>query len=336
MSAAEPLLQAVASRRDRIDATRPIFIGAASRSGTTLLGAMLGVGPDVLTVPEAPFKDRLSDVGHPGDAGVHGDLAARHALQVLRDDWKFRLWDLDLPDDPPPGVRVAYADLLGHLVLRYGEGTGKPSPAAWVDHTPTNLQHAVSLAQRFPRSRFVHLVRDGRACTASWLPLDWGPNDPHEAAASWTRSIAFGLAAEQALGPSRVVRVRYEDLVRDPVDAMKVVCDGVDLPFDEAMLHRRDYRVSGYTADQHRAVARPPDPTRVDAWRQRLSRRDVEIFEAYTGDLLAALGYEPLVGFGARVRRKPEHLRDVVAGTARRLLVNRANQRLRRRRHGSG
>lgn len=325
------LQQEIERRRDRIDRIRPILIGAASRSGTTLLGAMLGVGPHALAVPEANFKHRLMVRQPPSPTTTD----AHHAMSVLASEWKFRMWRQPLPEPwPDPGTPVGYRDLLAWLALGYGERTGKPDPDVWVDHTPTNLKHGLSLARLLPDARFIHLIRDGRACMASWRPLDWGPNDPHEAAMYWTLSIAYGLAAEQALGCDRIVRVRYEDLLRDPEGQLRRICEVVDLPYDDAMLHQRDYEIVPYTAEQHAAVTSAPDPARIDAWRQRTATRDVEIFEALAGDVLEALGYTPDVGFGARIRRKDEHAVHALHGGLRRLVLDRVRRQVRRRTSG--
>ncbi len=37
----------------------PVFIGGCDRSGTTLLGAMLGATPNAVVTPESPFKIKI-------------------------------------------------------------------------------------------------------------------------------------------------------------------------------------------------------------------------------------------------------------------------------------
>lgn len=305
---------------------RPVFVGGCSRSGTTLLGAMLGVGADRLTVPEAEFKWQL--LAHLGTPGPDVDLAA--AAAFLRRDWKFRFWGCDLPT-PVAGSRAPYAGLVSAVVLRHGRRVGKPAPALWIDHTPGNIRCALTLARLFTDARFVNVVRDGRAVAASVLPLDWGPNDVIEAARHWATQIALGLAAEQALGGARVLTVRYEDLVAEPDVVLRRICAFIDTPFDPAMLGTREYRVPGYSVAQHGLVGSAPDRARVDGWRGTLSRRQVETFEDTSGELLAYLGYE--LDYGVLAHRLPplEHLRSSSVSVLRRWSVNRARRLLRRK-----
>ncbi len=310
-------------------ARRPIFVGGCARSGTTLLGAMLGVGPDRLTVPEAEFKWQL--LTRLGTLGPDVDLAA--AVAYLRRDWKFRLWGCDLPAGPAGSV--PYSALVSALVLRHGRRAGKPAPSLWIDHTPGNIRFALTLARLFPDARFVHVVRDGRAVAASVLPLDWGPNDVIEAARHWATQIALGLAAEQALGAARILTIRYEDLVAEPDVVLRRVCAFLDTPFDPAMTRTREYRVPDYSAGQHGLVAQAPDPARVDRWRCTLSRRQVETFEDISGELLAYLGYE--LDYGVLAHQLPplEHLRSSSVSMLRRWSVNRARRLLRRKLAGA-
>lgn len=312
----------VRQHEDRHGPVRPVFIGGCPRSGTTLLGAMLGVGPRLLTVPEAWFKMRL--LAHVDAAGL---VDTRTALDGLRRDDRFALWRVPLPSDDGVPRMVPARDLLTWLVLRFGARSDKPTPAVWVDHSPSNVRHALTLAQVFPEARFIHLVRDGRAVAASVLPLDWGPNRASEAASWWGTHVAMGLAAERRLGSERVRLVRFEDLVARPADVLEDVCDWLDVPFDARMLDRRDYHVSAYTVTQHDRVPQAPDPARIDAWRTDLAPRQVEDFEYVTWELSAYLGYELV--HGARARIAPRHVRlgEFVEDVARRGVLDRVRRR---------
>jgi hypothetical protein len=152
---------------------------------------MLGVGPNLLTIPEAWFKWRLFH--HCGEDGTSVDLG--RAIAFLQRDEKFRLWGIHLPSGGPEAGRgraVSYASLVTALALEYGRLHGKPGPALWIDHSPRNIWHGLSLLRRFPQAKFVHVIRDGRAVAASVMPLDWGPNTVSEAASYWATRIALG------------------------------------------------------------------------------------------------------------------------------------------------
>jgi hypothetical protein len=170
----------------------------------------------------------------------------------------------------------------------------------WVDHTPENINYAALLLELFPRSKIVHIIRDGRAVANSILPLDWGPNTIVKAAPWWKAVVREGLALEALLPGEQVLRVRYEDLVNEPEATVRGLCAGLELLYEPGMLRADGFRPPGYTASQHKMIGKRPDPSRATRWRTMLSPRQVEIFEAEAADLLVQTGY-PLV-YGARAQ----------------------------------
>jgi len=310
--------------------TRPIFVGGCSRSGTTLLAAMLGSSPDVVTVPEAEFKwDVLKD-----GTTFDGRVQLGSMVDFLSQDPKFAYWGVPLPSLMPAERRqlISLGSLLSLLAAAYARSVDKPAATVWVDHTPANIRHICTLADVCPDARFVHIVRDGRAVAASVMPLDFGPNTPAEAADYWSSQVAMGLAAADRLGDDRVATVRFEDLLQRPREALTALCGRLDLTFHENMIHQRDYRVQSYTAKQHALVSQPPDPRRAVAWRTALSSRQVEIFEARTGELLRYLDYPMEFGISARDLRKAEHIASATRSAVRRVATDRLRRYVRRRR----
>ncbi|HKC23927.1 MAG TPA: sulfotransferase, partial [Thermoanaerobaculia bacterium] len=109
-----------------------------------------------------------------------------------------------------------FAACLGHgfdrLFLSRSEGK------RWVDSSPENLLIADSLSLMFPRARFVHVVRDGRAVVrsmlASGLDEDWA-RDLRSACETWVHYVRAGLAFQTA-HRDRVLEVRSERLAAEP------------------------------------------------------------------------------------------------------------------------
>src|SRR3990172_6728243 len=65
-------------------------IGGCLRSGTTLLGSMLGAGPGCVPTPESPFKI------HPLAARLRGQRRqlTQADVQAVLDDWFLASWDI--------------------------------------------------------------------------------------------------------------------------------------------------------------------------------------------------------------------------------------------------
>ncbi len=182
-------------------------------------------------------------------------------------------------------VFAAYA--AAHGKARYG------------DKTPGYVTGIGLLAEAFPESRFVHIIRDGRDVALGYLDRDeWGPSTLPDAAFYWASRVERGRAAGRALGASRYTESRYEDLVDDPEAVTRRLCGFLDLEFEEGMLrfHERGAAFIASTKDPQAfgGLSRPITPGMRD-WRTEMAADDVLRFEAIAGDLLEELGY-PLTG----------------------------------------
>jgi len=270
-----------------------IFIGGCPRSGTTMLGSMLGGGEDCVVTPESHFKQTvLLAYGASWQVAVSSDWLYCN----LKNNFRFKIWHTALPnrDKLPDLLRpLEYGWFVNLLVDEYAKKHGVTSWKTWVDHTPQNIQNPLMIMRIFPDARFIHLVRDPRAVAASVLPLDWGPDSAEEAATFWAQKLAYGLALEQSY-PDRCLRVYYEDIVRSPRETMIKISDFCGVGFNDLMLEGRAFQVPTYTKQQHQLVGSRPDPKRLESWRDKLDAWQIATIENALGDLMVQMGYELL------------------------------------------
>lgn len=270
---------------------QPIFIGGCPRSGTTMLGSILSSAPETICTPESQF---LTPLLH---ASAHSAEALESAHGHLIDSFRYRLWQVGppppLPSDVPPAL--ALQRFITELAGRVSAAHGRPTPRFWIDHTPANIHRAQHLRRVFPNARFLHIVRDGRAVAASLRQVTWGTQTPKKQAWAWQHELAAGLAMETRYGAEVVRRVHYEDIVSRPADTLPALFEWCGLPWTEDALAGGSFRaMPAYTRAQHRLVGRPPQAKRVDAWKEELSPRHVELFEYFAFTPLTMLGYPPL------------------------------------------
>jgi hypothetical protein len=247
--------------------TRPIFpfVVGCSRSGTTLLRALLDAHPLLAVPPESHF------------VLAPDPRVLRRALR--RGPW------FGLGIEPPDLRGLDVADAVRAVFAAYGAAHGKPR---YADKTPHYVSHLPLLAERFAEARFVHVVRDGRDVALSLLEVLWGPHDLEGAALQWRRRVLEGRAA--GLGPGRYRELRYEALVADPEHELRALAAWLELPYDPAMLDAARRPAAVPYPEHHGRLALAPTPGLRD-WRREMSQADAARFEAVAGDALAGLGY---------------------------------------------
>ena len=218
------------------------------RSGTTMLRAMLDSHPQLAVPPESYFVTPALHRAARYGAGAAFDLDALTA--DIAADPSFGDWHLDpaalagLGADPRPG---SVPEALDRLYRAYAHAHGKPRAA---DRTPSHVLEIDLLARAFPRSPFVHIVRDGRDVATSVLEMDFGPDRFPNAVLFWEDRVRRARAAGRRLGPDRFLEIRYEDLVADPEPRPGT---GVRVP--RAPVRRRDARLPRAGERAHRRAA---------------------------------------------------------------------------------
>jgi hypothetical protein len=168
----------------------------------------------------------------------------------------------------------------------------------------TGWPRAGFIRAAFPETRFVHVVRDGRAVANSWLQMGWwrgyqGPEAwhlgplPPDAAAAWEESgrsfvVLAGLGwkmlieaferARAEVPDGQWLQVRYEDVVAEPRRHIKAIADFIGLEWTDEF--EREF------------AAYPFEGSRVQGFRRDLDAASLAQLERSIGSTLRAYGYE--------------------------------------------
>ena len=291
----------------RVEPAMPIIVGAP-RSGTTLLRFMLDSHPDMAIPPETGFLSIADRLKGSGDALRRDFFEAVTTFPPDAPGWN----DFGLPDDEfwatlldidPFSVADGYRAFYRTYAARFGKGR-------WGDKTPMYCLHMSSIEAVLPEARFVHIIRDGRDVALSLREMWFSPGHSMEAQADHWRSCV-STARQQGAACQHYMEVRFEELIEHTEGVLRSLCEFIDLPYSPEMLayhlrtpgrleeHRDRRRTDGSVLVSHAArlrqqaaVTLPPQASRIDTWKQRMSGDERHRFEAIAGPLLLELGYE--------------------------------------------
>ena len=262
----------------------PFFIVGSARSGTTLLRVILNAHPEVTVPPESRFITELWR----GSADVQVDAF----LGALEKHQQFRSWNLDigLVKAELGSGTVRYADAIEAAYRAYAKRAGK---LRWGDKTPRYVENIPFIAELFPGSRFVHLVRDGRDVALSYAKVPFGPKTVAKAASLWARRVLLGVNEGRRLGDDRYREFRYEDLVDDAEGTTRKLCTFLGIEFVPDMMEYTE-KASEFVLEKAKTynpkvLQKPSKSAR--SWETEMPSRHEEVFEAVAGHVLDLFEY---------------------------------------------
>lgn len=205
----------------------PVFVGGTGRSGTTIVGELIGASEAYVLVPiELRFHV---------DQGGLGDLAQDKVSVEQFEETMRRQWYRRPPNKGGPrGAHVilspteldaafdrlrtseeadrwgAAGTFLNEVIEPLRLSCGAQS---WVEMTPPNAKRANLLARMVPSAKFIHMVRDGRDVASSVVRRAWGPNDMPGAIVWWGNQMKAAQRSMSVIDPSRTLTLRLESLV---------------------------------------------------------------------------------------------------------------------------
>jgi hypothetical protein len=270
-----------------------VFVGGTGRSGTHVIGRLLGRSADLALIPlECRFH--VEDRGFPGL--LAGEVSKRRFLRRMRGFWwrglqsgrlrglykfvdreRFDLalaaFDERFDSDPEGACHDLFLDLLWFRAERKGA-------VGIVEQSTDVIARGEVLARLFPEARFVHVVRDGRDASASRVAQTRRliyPRTRRQGIAWWEERMSGIAAGAKGIPPERLIEVSIDELVatKGPA-ALKPLTRFAGIATGYRVRRYYKSRMSAERANQGR-------------WRQDLSADDAADIERLYGEALDRL-----------------------------------------------
>ena len=239
----------------------PIFIVGLPRAGSTLLEQILASHSQVEGTMELP---NILALAHRLDGRRRVDEEARYPANLA-----------ELTAEELRAFGEAYiADTAIH----------RQGAAFFIDKMPNNFRHIGLVHLILPNARIIDARRDPMACCFSGFKQLFGEGQDFTYGLAdvgrYYRDYVELMDHWDAVLPSRVLRVRYEDVVADLETQVRRLLDHCGLPFEQACLdfHTTERAVRTASSEQ---VRQPIFRGGLDQWQH---------YEPYLGDLKQALG----------------------------------------------
>jgi len=183
------------------------------------------------------------------------------------------------------------------------------------------IEYFAPFVSAYPRAKFLTIVRDPRAVLNSMLGVV--RIDPSQVGQvlsylrHWRKMVAFHHAFEADVRfANRLHLVRHEDVVHQPEETCRSLCEFLEIAFDARMLDTNNY-IDHATGEvwkgnsSFESVTSGISPHRAERWRSMLAPEVIAATELLCGPEMEACGYrllDPSLGLNGPVTWPEPHV----------------------------
>lgn len=245
------------------------IIFGSPRSGTTFLRESLNQNPAIVIphetdfiVPLAFLIDRISD------EQIGRRLAAE--MIVSTKDFAASIGCYLAPAEVENCIYSADYNVPAMLQSLYALVAQKSGASIAGDKSPNDLGSFGILrnTQVFESNiKMIHIVRDVRDVVLSLQNTNWAPKSIEKTFPAIWNNTNLNLRHFASQRPENYFFVRYEDLVANPESTLRLLCNFLDIAFDDRMLDWQSLGKDLRHLPHHKNLGQPPLSSRCYAWK---------------------------------------------------------------------
>lgn len=262
------------------------FILGSGRNGSTLLASILNAHHNLFIPPEQfvlPYVIMKRYLCFQTINNWKNDV-----INMLVKDKKTLNWDVNL--DNIELDRKDVFSLFNLIYLRYARKY-KKEIAMWGDKTPLNIHFSHFIYPEFKSSKYIFLIRDPRDVALSYKKLlSHKAVNTNYAIWKWKDSIRNLKYLQKQ---TDVLIVHYEKLVELPNQEINRVLRYLGFPEDDNLIYSKtnaSYMGVG-EKDHHQNLNTPISAKSVGKWKDKLSKKDINLIHKECYDYLKEFGY---------------------------------------------
>lgn len=272
---------------------KPIFFTGQMRSGGTLLTRIFEQSDELRVAYNTVHYMRFSyKKFEPIESNYENLLNAMNGR--LKDRWELSLNVQSIKKTISGYSKIDEATVYDSIMKSFLNISDNDN-IRWADRTAVKWEGIKPFLEMFPNGKAVHIYRDPRAVLASYKHMTYLPEPMYLDIIFSTLSMFKFLSSEDCL-TSRVLLIKYEDLIEEPQKVVINACDFLDIKYKEEMLDVSKFKdFKGQKFDGNSAfVAQKTsiDKTSKSLWKDKLTNIELYLTEMILKQYMLFFGYE--------------------------------------------
>ena len=286
--------------------TKQIFVVGSSRSGTTMMGRILGNHTDVFTFNELHFFGTIWSKHSEKRLSKTEQVNMLSRLLCIQENGLFNQKKISDFNEKSKSIlqnKNCTALLVYELFLNTITFENKSNISC--EQTPKNIYYLDEILSHFPDAKVINMVRDQRGVLlsqknkwkrrflgASAIPLSEAIRSyinyhPILTATVWNSSLEY---SSKFTNNSRVRVVRFEELLVEPIRIVKELCQFLEIDFNQEMLK---VPVIGSSTQQDFKNQLIIDSSKMEKWKNGgLNSAEIYLSQLVTNSMMKKFKYD--------------------------------------------
>jgi hypothetical protein len=280
---------------DDFDRKNPNFLLSSERSGSNLVRSILDTHTDL----SAPHP---LETAYPwGKVTPPKDLPKHRVRSLIRDvlvNKHYSFHPLETAVDIERVVARFHYGQQSHSLFDiqralYDEYAAQEKTDAWVSKYPALWDCLEEALEYYDDLKIIYNVRDARDVALSFKYSNVWRYHPFYTATRWKQEQRRGAELLEN-HPESIYQIRYKDLLQDPESVVHGICEFLEIPFQERMLHyyeTDEAQAAAESAEVFENLTSPIMSDNYNKFQKQLPDDEVCLVEKIAGDQLSHFGY---------------------------------------------
>jgi len=285
-----------------------LFILGNPRSGTSLFRVMLNNHPNTICPPECGFAHWWLSKYSNWKMDDNSSIRLEEFLNDLLISKKIETWQLlkeDLRKVITKRNPINYSELVDCIYLSYSKNINEIEVIA--DKNNYYINYLNDLRRIWSNAKFIHIIRDGRDVACSYMEVEklktTSPYKPKlstsisSIANEWQNNNKSILEFTSGLARQESFFIKYENLISDPINTLKMVCEFIEIKYSSKML---DYYKTNdnkrieplQTLDWKKKTLEKPDSSKIGRYKYDLTKQQITEFNIIALNSLKLFRYD--------------------------------------------
>ncbi len=263
----------------------PIFIVGMQRSGTTMMKSIVNTHPSI-SIPRETAYFALIKEYKLKFKNIDNKINYEDFWQWYIKQRRFSYLGLKEEDvrNKMDMNNISFKTIFDSVMYSFLLTQGK---IRWADKTPGHELFLDQIFDFYPDAKIIYILRDPRAVYNSLRNKEWGKDQFISVfIKKWNQSVEVFKKYEKN---PRFKIVIYEELVKNPEDSVKDICDFINEEYTKEMIFNRtsEFRskenIDQLSVEYEKKIAkRKIDTTSLFKWKNKLTNFEILLIETFS------------------------------------------------------